>query len=88
MLALVALVAAAATEASAQEVNPSGPYQCVVNCAGPGPATVTQNGRACNSRRLHSSTLCIAYGREYSDNPPLVTKSTSGLRSVIGRHLG
>jgi hypothetical protein len=34
----------AATEASAQEVNLSGPYQCVVNCAGPGPATVTQNG--------------------------------------------
>jgi hypothetical protein len=34
----------AATEASAQEVNPSGPYQCVVNCAGPGPATVTRNG--------------------------------------------
>jgi hypothetical protein len=44
MLALVALVAAAATEASAQDVNLSGPYQCVVNCAGPGPATVTQNG--------------------------------------------
>jgi hypothetical protein len=44
MLALVALVATAATEASAQGVNLSGPYQCVVNCAGPGPATVTQNG--------------------------------------------
>ena len=43
MLALVALSAMAA-DASAQEVDLSGPYQCVVNCAGPGPATVTQNG--------------------------------------------
>jgi hypothetical protein len=43
MLALVAPVAAAATATSAQEVNLSGPYQCVVNSAGPGPATVTQN---------------------------------------------
>jgi hypothetical protein len=43
ILALAALGAMAATDASAQEVNLSGPYQCVVNCAGPGPATVTQN---------------------------------------------
>jgi hypothetical protein len=44
LLALVALGATAATNASAQDVNLSGPYQCVVNCAGAGPATVTQNG--------------------------------------------
>jgi hypothetical protein len=37
ILALVALGAMAATDASAQEVNLSGPYQCVVNCTGPGP---------------------------------------------------
>jgi hypothetical protein len=41
MLAVVTLGAIAATDASAQEINLSGPYQCVVNCAGPGPATVT-----------------------------------------------
>jgi hypothetical protein len=35
MLVLVALVVPTATEASAQDVNLSGPYQCVVNCAGP-----------------------------------------------------
>ena len=44
LLSLVALGAMAATNASAQDVNLSGPYQCVVNCAGAGPATVTQNG--------------------------------------------
>jgi hypothetical protein len=44
MFALAALGATAATEVSAQEINLSGPYQCVVNCAGSGPATVTQNG--------------------------------------------
>lgn len=42
--ALAALAATAATDVSAQEINLSGPYQCVVNCAGPGPAAVTQNG--------------------------------------------
>lgn len=35
---------AATDEASAQIVNLSGPYRCVENCSGPGPATVTQNG--------------------------------------------
>jgi hypothetical protein len=44
IVALVSLGAMAATAASAQEVNLSGPYQCVTNCAGPGTATVTQNG--------------------------------------------
>jgi hypothetical protein len=44
LLALVALGVMAATDAFAQEVNLSGPYQCVVNRAGAGPATVTQNG--------------------------------------------
>jgi hypothetical protein len=43
--ALVALGALAATESPAQEViNLSGPYRCIQNCSGPGPATVTQNG--------------------------------------------
>jgi hypothetical protein len=28
----------------AQEVNLTGPYHCVTNCAGSGPAIVTQNG--------------------------------------------
>ncbi len=41
---LVVLGAFAATDASAQVVNLSGPYQCVQNCSGSGPATVTQNG--------------------------------------------
>jgi hypothetical protein len=40
----LALGALAATDASAQVVNLSGPYRCVENCSGPGPATVTQNG--------------------------------------------
>jgi hypothetical protein len=44
MTALVALGALAAGNASAQEINLSGPYQCVVDCAGPAPAVVTQNG--------------------------------------------
>ncbi len=44
ILALVALSAMAATDTSAQEINLSGPYRCVTNCAGPGTATVTQNG--------------------------------------------
>jgi hypothetical protein len=44
MVALISIAAMAGTAASAQEVNLTGPYQCVTNCAGPGPATVTQNG--------------------------------------------
>jgi hypothetical protein len=44
IFALVALGATGATNVSAQEMNLSGPYQCVANCAGSGPATVTQNG--------------------------------------------
>jgi hypothetical protein len=44
MTALVVLGALAATDASSQEINLSGPYQCVVDCAGPAPAVVTQNG--------------------------------------------
>jgi len=41
----VGLAALAATAASAQEIaNLSGAYRCVQNCAGPGPAFVTQNG--------------------------------------------
>jgi len=42
---LVALSTLVASAGSAQVVvNLSGPYQCVQNCAGPGPAFVTQNG--------------------------------------------
>lgn len=51
MIALVALSALAATDASAQSVgsqswvpNLSGLYRCVQNCAGAGLAHVTQNG--------------------------------------------
>jgi len=46
LLALSALIALAATGASAQGVNLSGRYICVRNCVGgaPGPAFVTQNG--------------------------------------------
>jgi hypothetical protein len=44
MVALISVAAMFGTAASAQEVNLTGPYQCVTNCAGPGPATVTQNG--------------------------------------------
>jgi hypothetical protein len=44
MVALISVGAMVATAASAQEVNLSGPYQCVTNCAGSGPASVTQNG--------------------------------------------
>ena len=44
MLAAVTFAAMAVVDASAQEINLSGPYQCIVDCAGPGPATVTQNG--------------------------------------------
>ena len=35
MLAAVTFAAMAVADASAQEINLSGPYQCVVNCAGP-----------------------------------------------------
>jgi hypothetical protein len=34
----------AATDASAQAINLSRPYRSVVDCAGPAPAVVTQNG--------------------------------------------
>ena len=44
MAALTAVGALAATDASAQAINLSGPYRCVVDCAGPAPAVVTQNG--------------------------------------------
>lgn len=44
MIALVALSAFAATNAAAQGANFTGEYRCVQNCAGSGPAYVTQNG--------------------------------------------
>jgi hypothetical protein len=44
LIALVALSAFAATDASAQVLNLSGQYQCVQNCRGPGPVYVTQSG--------------------------------------------
>jgi len=44
VIALAALSALLATDASAQVLNLSGQYRCVQNCAGPGPAYVTQNG--------------------------------------------
>jgi hypothetical protein len=47
-LAILALSAFAATDASAQAVNLSGQYQCIQNCRGPGPVYVTQNGRDLN----------------------------------------
>ena len=43
-VALTALIALAATPASAQYVNLSGQYRCVQGCLSPGPAYVTQNG--------------------------------------------
>lgn len=48
VIALAALSALAATDASAQMSNLSGKYRCVQNCSGPGPAYVTQNGRDLN----------------------------------------
>ena len=48
VIALVVLSILAVTDASAQVANLSGPYQCVQNCRGPGPATVTQNGSELN----------------------------------------
>lgn len=44
VIASIALSALAATSAQAQGVDLSGPYRCVENCRGPGPAFVTQNG--------------------------------------------
>src|SRR5271169_6117758 len=45
VLAAVGMLAVfAATDASAQGVNLSGPYLCVQRCALPGPAYVTQYG--------------------------------------------
>jgi hypothetical protein len=45
ILAVGALIVSAATVAVAQTVaNLSGTYRCIENCAGPGPAFVTQNG--------------------------------------------
>jgi len=42
--ALTAACALGVTHASAQALNLSGPYRCVVDCAGTAPAVVTQNG--------------------------------------------
>jgi len=46
LITAVALIASAATGASAQVLNVSGQFRCVQGCAGglPGPAFVTQNG--------------------------------------------
>ena len=45
VIAFVGLGAlAAATSAEAQGLNFTGQYRCVQNCAGPGPAYVTQHG--------------------------------------------
>jgi len=44
-IGLIALGVITATAAAAQDLpNLSGAYRCVQNCAGPGPAFVTQNG--------------------------------------------
>ncbi len=46
LFALAAFIALAATAASAQVLNVTGPYRCVQGCVGglAGPAFVTQNG--------------------------------------------
>jgi len=45
IVSILALSVAAATSAAAQPIpSLSGAYHCVQNCAGPGPAYVTQNG--------------------------------------------